>query len=83
VRPVVWIEDPSLKAQEERLASGALTASDRGARVSSLKELVTALEAPDTVAFVDGAALEAIGSLHAESRPGRLIGVTSDRKSVG
>ena len=77
MRPVVWIEDPSLKAQEERLASGALTASERGERVASVAALRSALENPDTVAFLDGAALGAINALRVEARPDRVIGVTS------
>ena len=75
MRPVVWIEDPSLKAQEERLASGALTASERGERVASVAALRSALENPDTVAFLDGAALGAINALRVEARPDRVIGV--------
>ena len=77
MRPVVWIEDPSLTVQEERIVSGALTTSEPGTRVGSIHELVAALEDPDAVAFIDGAGLEAVSWLPVNARPHRLIGVAS------
>lgn len=75
MRPVVWIEDPSLNAQAERLVSGSLTAADHGERVRSVEELTVAMREPGAVAYVDGAALKALDGMPVESRPAAVIGV--------